>query len=544
MRALLKKFPDLERLLSKVHASGDKVKSENHPDSRANFFEADRYSKRKIWDMLTLLDGFKQCKDLVSLMKSLPTESKLLQEVAKMEVNGGHFPNLEPITDFFDASFDHEKAKKDGKISPQKGDMDELDDLKGRMKELEREMSTYLKEQREFFGCEVKYWGTGKARFQLEIPVSKVKKATGAYELSSGTKTAKRYTTSETREFLERQQSAEVEEERLVAEHQRKIFAKFSEYAAEWQRAIACISLLDCLGSLAAYSKSLEEGCFPTILEDFAHPQVNIEEGRHPCLDLPGSNYIANDTRIGGIDNSSLIILTGPNMGGKSTLMRQTGLLVVLAQVLSKVTFLVLKISQVGCLVPARTMHLTPVDRVFTRLGARDDIVGGQSTFYVELQETSSILTHASRHSLVLIDELGRGTATYDGTAIAGSVVSWLAKKGSLTLFATHYHCLASEAKPGVASAHMSCMVENEGAEDITEENITFLYKLVDGAAPKSHGKPAPNISVGIYFSGFNAAKLAGLPASIIRTGYARAREFEKAEKMRELFKVVILIHE
>ena len=122
-------------------------------------------------------------------------------------------------------------------------------------------------------------------------------------------------------------------------------------------------------------------------------------------------------------------------------------------------------------------MHLTPVDRVFTRLGARDDIVGGQSTFYVELQETSSILTHASRHSLVLIDELGRGTATYDGTAIAGSVVSWLAKKGSLTLFATHYHCLASEAKPGVASAHMSCMVENEGAEDITEENITFLVK-------------------------------------------------------------------
>ena len=341
MRALLKKFPDLERLLSKVHASGDKVKSENHPDSRANFFEADRYSKRKIWDMLNLLDGFKQCKDLVSLMKSLPTESKLLQEVAKMEVNGGHFPNLEPITDFFDASFDHEKAKKDGKISPQKGDMDELDDLKGRMKELEREMNTYLKEQKEFFGCEVKYWGTGKARFQLEIPVSKVKKATGAYELSSGTKTAKRYTTSETREFLERQQSAEVEEERLVAEHQRKIFAKFSEYAAEWQRAIACISLLDCLGSLAAYSKSLEEGCFPTILEDFAHPQVNIEEGRHPCLDLPGSNYIANDTRIGGIDNSSLIILTGPNMGGKSTLMRQTGLLVVLAQVLSNVTFLV-----------------------------------------------------------------------------------------------------------------------------------------------------------------------------------------------------------
>ena len=187
-------------------------------------------------------------------------------------------------------------------------------------------------------------------------------------------------------------------------------------------------------------------------------------------------------------------------------------------------------------------MQLTPVDRVFTRLGARDDIVGGQSTFFVELQETAAILAHASRHSLVLIDELGRGTATYDGTAIAGSVVSWLADKGSLTLFATHYHCLASEIRSGVTAAHMACMVENEGAEDITEENITFLYKLVDGAAPKSHGKSTFNNFMfnvdSLFHSGFNAAKLAGLPSSIIRTGFARAKEFEQAEKRREMFKV------
>ena len=334
MRALLKKFPDLERLLSKVHAAGDKVKSENHPDSRAVFFDGDKYSKRKIWDMLSLLEGFKQCKGLVELMSSLSTKSKLLQEVAKMEVDGGQFPNLEPITDFFDASFDHDKAKKDGKISPQAGDLEELDDLKARMKELKKEMDAYLKGQKDYFGCEVKYWGTGKNRFQLEVPLSKVKKATRDYELASGTKAVKRYTTAETREFLERQQAAEAEEERLEAEHQRKIFARFSQYSAEWQRANACISLLDCLGSLAAYSKSLEEGCFPQILEDFSHPMVDIEEGRHPCLDLPGSNYIANNTKIGGDgDSSSLIILTGPNMGGKSTLMRQTGLLVVLAQV-------------------------------------------------------------------------------------------------------------------------------------------------------------------------------------------------------------------
>merc|ERR550532_1339131 len=128
MRSLLKKFPDLERLLSKVHAAGDKVKSEKHPDSRAVFFEAERYSKRKIWDMLSLLEGFKQCKGLVELLSSLSTKSKLLQEVSKLGVNGGQFPDLEPITDFFDASFDHQKARADGKISPKTGDLDELDE--------------------------------------------------------------------------------------------------------------------------------------------------------------------------------------------------------------------------------------------------------------------------------------------------------------------------------------------------------------------------------------------------------------------------------
>ena len=223
----MKKFPDLERLLSKVHAAGDKVKSENHPDSRAVFFEAERYSKRKIWDMLSLLEGFKQCKGVVELLRSLSTNSKLLQEVSKMEVNGGQFPDLEPITDFFDASFDHQKAKTDGKISPKAGDLDELDDLKERMKDLRKEMETYLRQQKNYFGCEVKYWGTGKNRFQLEVSVSKVKMATRDYELASGTKAVKRYTTSETREFLERQQAAEAEEERLVAEHQRKIFARY-----------------------------------------------------------------------------------------------------------------------------------------------------------------------------------------------------------------------------------------------------------------------------------------------------------------------------
>ena len=166
-------------------------------------------------------------------------------------------------------------------------------------------------------------------------------------------------------------------------------------------------------------------------------------------------------------------------------------------------------------------MSLSPVDRVFTRLGAEDNIIGGESTFLVELQETGAILSHASPHSLVLMDELGRGTATYDGTAIAGAVVTHLLDARARTLFATHYHSLAVEERPGMRSAHMACMVDNEGHEDITQENITFLYKLTQGAAPKSHG--------------FNAAKLAGLPLDIIRAGFAKAKQFEKREKEKEL---------
>ena len=146
------------------------------------------------------------------------------------------------------------------------------------------------------------------------------------------------------------------------------------------------------------------------------------------------------------------------------------------------------------------------------------------------IQETGAILSHATPHSLVLIDELGRGTATYDGTAIAGSVVTHLLEIRTRTMFATHYHCLAAEEREGMVAAHMACMVENEGHEDISQENITFLYKLSQGAAPKSHG--------------FNAAKLAGLPHDIIRAGYAKAKEFEKREKKRELFQQFMKVPE
>jgi DNA mismatch repair protein MSH6 len=156
------------------------------------------------------------------------------------------------------------------------------------------------------------------------------------------------------------------------------------------------------------------------------------------------------------------------------------------------------------------------IDRIFTRLGANDDIMAGQSTFLVELSETSAILKHATVNSLVLLDELGRGTATYDGTAIAGAVVNFLADLKCRALFSTHYHNLVDNFHKDkrVTLGHMACMVENDDPnDDPTQETVTFLYKYSEGACPKSYG--------------FNAAKLAGMPNCIIKRAHEVGSNFD-----------------
>jgi DNA mismatch repair protein MSH6 len=153
-------------------------------------------------------------------------------------------------------------------------------------------------------------------------------------------------------------------------------------------------------------------------------------------------------------------------------------------------------------------MEFTIIDRIFTRLGANDNIMANQSTFLVELNETSLILKHCTHNSLVLLDELGRGTSTYDGTAIAQAVANFLANLRCRTLFSTHYHSLVDSfyGDERINLGHMKCMVENENSEDITKENVTFLYKYTTGACSKSFG--------------FNAAKLAGIQLQIIRRAH------------------------
>ncbi|KAL7639850.1 UNVERIFIED_CONTAM: hypothetical protein RMT77_009263 [Armadillidium vulgare] len=518
IQPLMKGLPDLEKLLSKIHSLGLK-RSPSHPDNRAILYEAKQYSQRKVSDFLSAVKGFKDTLEIVKCFKEKVEtfKSELLKSCISVEENGGKFPALQSVLKFFDGAFDHSLAKKEGKIIPSEGVDKEYDEAVKSLKETKLSLDEYLKEQCRYFCAKVTYWGNDKKRFQLEVPEHATKKADNSYELVSQKKGYKRYWTEETKSFLSDTFKAEEDIENSLQDIARRIFEQFDEHHKEWACAVECISVLDVLLSFAKYS-TLVDTTRPivTAVHEDLTPFVKIVEGRHPCniKIFSGGEYIPNDIVMETKDedsHKSLILVTGPNMGGKSTLMRQTALLCLMAQV--------------GCFVPASHCELSPVDRIFTRLGAWDRIFQGESTFYVELAETASIIQHATRHSLVIVDELGRGTATYDGTAIAHSVVDALMKVKCRTLFSTHYHSLVDEFQDseGISLGHMACMVENEDESDPSQETITFLYRFTEGACPKSYG--------------FNAARLADLPQTVIKAASVKAKELETENCKRKYFR-------
>ncbi|XP_063300004.1 DNA mismatch repair protein Msh6 [Pelobates fuscus] len=532
---LLKKLPDLERLLSKIHSIGSSLKSQNHPDSRAVMYEETTYSKKKIADFLSTLEGFKVMREVINIMDDAlgDFKSNILRQVVglKNKTSKGLFPDLSAELKRWDTSFDHEKARKTGVITPKAGFDSDYDEALKDIKAAEQNLNEYLEKQRKRLGCKsIVYWGTAKNRYQMEIPESFTERnLPEEFELKSTKKGYKRYWTKTIERLFGDLVNAEERRDAALKDCMRRLFYNFDVNYKEWQTAVECFAVLDVLLSLSQYSKGGDGPvCRPIILlPDDTSPFLELRGSRHPCITKTffGDDFIPNDIVIGcrdeeDSDNSEAhcVLVTGPNMGGKSTLLRQAGLLVVM--------------SQLGCYVPAEICRLTPVDRVFTRLGASDRIMSGESTFFVELSETSSILQHATEHSLVLLDELGRGTATFDGTAIASAVVKELSESVKCrTLFSTHYHTLVDDYSytPSVRLGHMACMVENE-CEDPSQENITFLYKFIGGACPKSYG--------------FNAARLANIPDEIIKAGHKKAKEFERVTVSLKLFREIYLLLE
>ncbi|MEG2315884.1 MAG: DNA mismatch repair protein MutS, partial [Clostridia bacterium] len=221
--------------------------------------------------------------------------------------------------------------------------------------------------------------------------------------------------------------------------------------------------------------------------------RLTIEEGRHPIVErmLTDTPFVPNDVNL-DTDQNRMLIITGPNMAGKSTYMRQVALITLMAHI--------------GSFVPAKRASISLCDRIFTRIGASDDLAGGQSTFMVEMSETAGILRSATNRSLVILDEIGRGTSTFDGLAIAWAVVEYLldAKRiGAKTLFATHYHEL-SELEGRFPGVKNYCITVMEHGED-----VIFLRKIIPGGADKSYG--------------VHVARLAGIPAPVV----ARAHEIQ-----------------
>ena len=279
--------------------------------------------------------------------------------------------------------------------------------------------------------------------------------------------------------------------------------------------------LLDKISESSARIKSTGEalGCVDSIVSlarvaverDYCRPEVHsglglhITAGRHPVVETMGieGGFVPNDTKIDP-DSDQILIITGPNMSGKSTYLRQVALITVMAQM--------------GSFVPAKSASIGVVDRIFTRIGASDDLAAGKSTFMVEMSEVSVILNHASTRSLIILDEVGRGTSTYDGIAIAWAVVEYLHEKRGLTpktLFATHYHELTD-------LESMYKRVKNYRV-DVSEEGdkVVFLRRIVEGGADKSYG--------------IEVARLAGLPGSVI----VRARRIQSAIESRSQRRLV-----
>jgi DNA mismatch repair protein MutS len=320
--------------------------------------------------------------------------------------------------------------------------------------------------------------------YYIEITRSNLDRAPADYERRQTLANAERYVTPELKEWESKALDAEDRilalEVRLFSELRRDVALRMQRLQATAER----VALIDVLTSLAQLA---ERGGYtrPEVREGYA---LEIREGRHPVVErmMPREEFIPNDVVLD--DDGRIMILTGPNMAGKSTLLRQVGLIQLLAQM--------------GSFVPARRARLPVCDRIFTRVGASDNLVRGQSTFMVEMHETAAILHAATRSSLVLLDEIGRGTATYDGVSIAWAVTEHLHETvGAKTIFATHYHELTQLADLLPALVNFNVAVREVGSD------IVFLHHLQPGGADRSYG-----IEVG---------RLAGLPGSVV----ARARE-------------------
>ncbi|GBE83778.1 DNA mismatch repair protein [Sparassis crispa] len=469
--SIAKGLPDLERIVSRIHAKSCKVK---------DFIKV-------LTSFKTLSDGLARLADTAASFNS-KTVLGLLRSA----------PNLQPNIKHVKAMFKKTEENAD-ELVPEDGKDETYDEIMEEITSLEEELADELKRLESKVGTRLTYWHSATGTKDIYLVQTKPKQPglPKDWIRSGGTKAAERWSVPSLAPTIRKLKEARENRNSAIKGFKNRLFAEFDVDRSVWLRAIRVLAELDCLFSLAKSSAALgEPACRPELVEGDA-AWIEFEELRHPALCVSSSlkgDFIPNDVKLGG-DVGRIALLTGPNMGGKSTAMRMTATGVIMAQL--------------GMLVPAKKARLCAVDSILTRMGAYDAMFSNASTFKVELDECCKILRDATPKSLVILDELGRGTSTYDGMAIAGAVLHQLATHTlALSFFATHYGSLTDDFSyhPNIRNMHMETMVDDEKRE------LVFLYKLVKGVASSSFGT--------------HVASLAGVPEEVVKRADVVSKDF------------------
>ena len=467
--------------------------------SNIAFNEDLRASLKEIYDIERILGKISSCnvngRDMVSLRTSLDKIPGIKEQLKNSNslLLKEYYNNLDELDDIRDIL--HEGILDDPSIALKEGNIirdgynEMVDELRGAKLHGKEWIASLENSEREFTGIKSLKVGYNKV-FGYYIEISKANYSSipeGRYIRKQTLANAERYITSELKEMEDKILGAEEKLVNLEYELFVEIRNKVESQIARLKKTARIIGNLDSLSTLALIA--LENDYIKPTINDTG--DIHIVEGRHPVVEkvINKGEFVANDTTLNREDNQ-LLLITGPNMAGKSTYMRQIALITLMAQM--------------GSFVPAKEANISVCDKIFTRIGASDDLAGGKSTFMVEMWEVSNILKNATSKSLVLLDEVGRGTSTYDGLSIAWAVIEHIAKNNNLrckTLFATHYHELTK--LEGMIKGVNNYYVSVKELED----NVIFLRKIVEGGADQSYG--------------IEVAKLAGLPKEVI----GRAKE-------------------
>lgn len=446
-----------------------------------------REGLRRVHDLERLVSrsctGHASPRDIGALRTSLLSLPKLAEPLRKVGL--GRIQELrEMFGDHSDLAFYLDKAiiadppitvREGGFIKP---DFDiELDKLRSIGKDGKSYIAELEQRERERTGIATLKVGYNSVfGYYLEVSKTQQDKVPGDYIRKQTTANAERYITAE----LKDHESAVLGAEEKAAALEADLFTRIRHHVAEHAKSLLqtgrALAELDVLCSLAEIA--VKRGYTKPVFTE--GNSLRIESGRHPVVEANSLQFVPNDLSLG--EDQRVIILTGPNMSGKSTFLRQSAMIVLMAQI--------------GSFVPAAVVELSPCDRIFARIGAKDELALGQSTFMVEMVESANILNHAGENSLVILDEVGRGTSTFDGLAIAWAMVEHLADVGAKTLFATHYHQLNTLADQVPSIANFRVSVEEVG------DDIIWTHRVLPGGTDRSYG--------------IHVARMAGVPRTVL----------------------------